>query len=292
VTNSLFESCTIGAGHALSVTNGFLSVQQSTFIQNRAAVSFNGNTFTAQGSTSSGAGFSPAPTDTSTAVAAMQVVAQSITIVQNSVTGHAYTAGIRVQGGSGSMRLDSNLVSTNNVGIRLGSLSNFNATNNNIFDNAPAGVVNEVATAITMPSTWWGDGRGPRRLADATATGDSLSGNVTAASWNAAPLANGTAAADEHKVRGDAQTGVRGTALAKAFTVRVVDAAGRAVSGVSVRFKVISGGGSFGGAGQINITTNASGLAEATLTLGGNPGTNTATVTLGGLTVTFTATGT
>jgi len=292
VTNSLFESCTIGAGHALSVTNGFLSVQQSTFIQNRAAVSFNGNTFTAQGSTSSGAGFSPAPTDTSTAVAAMQVVAQSITIVHNSVTGHAYTAGIRVQGGSGSMRLDSNLVSTNNVGIRLGSLSNFNATNNNIFDNAPAGVVNEVATAITMPSTWWGDGRGPRRLADATATGDSLSGNVTAASWNAAPLANGTAAADEHKVRGDAQTGVRGTALAKAFTVRVVDAAGRAVSGVSVRFKVISGGGSFGGAGQINITTNASGLAEATLTLGGNPGTNTATVTLGGLTVTFTATGT
>jgi hypothetical protein len=72
----------------------------------------------------------------------------------------------------------------------------------------------------------------------------------------------------------------------------VVDAAGRPVSGVSVRFKVISGGGSFGGAGQINITTNASGLAEATLTLGANPGTNTATVTLGGLTVTFTATGT
>ncbi|HEV8381857.1 MAG TPA: right-handed parallel beta-helix repeat-containing protein [Gemmatimonadales bacterium] len=294
LTASWFQDCTAGgsAAHAVSVGGGFFWVQQSTFVNNRGGVIFSGISFTATGNTVSGAGFSPVPGDTLAALAALDATAAALTIVQNTVTGHRYNAGIRVEGASFSMRLDSNLVSTNSVGVRLGSLSNFSATNNDIFDNAPAGVVNEVATAITMPSTWWGDARGPRRLADPTATGDSLSGNVTAASWNAAALANGTPAAEERKVRGDGQTGVRGTALAKAFTVRVVDAAGRPVSGVSVRFKVISGGGSFGGAGQINITTNASGLAEATLTLGANPGTNTATVTLGGLTVTFTATGT
>ncbi len=294
LTSSWFQGCTAGgsAAYAVSVAGGLLRVQQSTFLDNRAAASFSGISFTAIGNTVSGAGFSPVPGDTLSARAAFDATAALLTIVQNGLTGHAYNAGIRVEGGSAGMRLDSNLVSTNNIGVRLGSLSNFSATNNNIFDNAPTGVLNEVATAISMPQTWWGDARGPRRLADPTATGDSLSGNVTAPSWNAAPLANGTTASALHYVRGNGQTGVRGTALANAFTVRVVDASGRPVVGVSVRFKVISGGGTFGGSGQINVTTNASGLAEAALTLGLTPGTNTATATLGGLTITFTAAGT
>jgi len=292
LTSSWLQDCTAAAAQAVAVDGGLFRVQQSTFMNNRAAVTFSGTSFTATGNTVSGAGFSPVPGDTLSARAAFDATAAFLTIVQNSVTGHAYSAGIRVEGGSASMRLDSNLVSTNNVGVRLGSLSSFSATNNNIFDNAPAGVLNEVAAAISMPQTWWGDARGPRRLADPTATGDSLSGNVTAPSWNAAPLTNGTPASALHNVRGNGQTGVRGTALANAFTVRVVDASGRPVVGASVRFKVVSGGGNFGGSGQINVTTNASGLAEATLTLGVTPGTNTATATLGGLTITFSANGT
>ncbi len=94
-------------------------------------------------------------------------------------------------------------------------------------------------------------------------------------------------------VRGDGQTGLRAIALSKAFTVRVVDDAGRPVAGVQVTFKVTAGGGNFAGAGQLKVTTNTSGLAEATLTLGATPGTNTATATASGLnTLVFTATGT
>jgi hypothetical protein len=80
--------------------------------------------------------------------------------------------------------------------------------------------------------------------------------------------------------------------LPKAFTVRVVDAAGRPVAGVQVTFRVGIGGGNIG-ASQVTVDTNASGLAEVTLTLGPNPGPNTVTATVSGLpTLTFTATGT
>src|SRR2546425_8722326 len=103
----------------------------------------------------------------------------------------------------------------------------------------------------------------------------------------------GATATAPRSVRGDGQTGVRGTALPKAFTVRVVDAAGKPVAGVSVTFRVTLGGGSFGGGNKVTVTTNASGLAEATLTLGLTPGQNTVTATGNGLnTITFTATGT
>jgi hypothetical protein len=93
-------------------------------------------------------------------------------------------------------------------------------------------------------------------------------------------------------VRGNGQTAARGTVVSKAFTVRVVDAAGRPVAGIQVTFRVGSGGGSIG-ASQVKIDTNTSGLAEVTLTLGSNPGVNTVTAAVSGLpTLTFTATGT
>ncbi len=288
-----FQACTAGAAHAVSVAGGFFRVQQSTFMDNRAAVLFSGTAFTATGNLVSGAGFNPAPGDTAVARAALDATAPFVAIVQNTVTGHRFNAGIRAEGGSFSARLDSNFISTNATGVRLGSLSTFSARDNDISDNAPAGVLNEVGPAISMLQTWWGDARGPRRLADPTATGDSLSGNVSASSWNAAPLASGSSAAVLHSVRGDGQTGLRAIALSKAFTVRVVDDAGRPVAGVQVTFKVTAGGGNFAGAGQLKVTTNASGLAEATLTLGATPGTNTATATASGLnTLVFTATGT
>jgi len=293
LTSSWFQRCTAGAAQAVSVSGGFFWVQQSTFVENRAAVTFSGTSFTASGNTVAGEGFSPVPGDTLGARAAFDATAPFLSIVQNSVTGHRFNAGIRMEGGSFSARLDSNLVSTNSVGIRLGTLSNFSMHDNDVFDNAPAGVLNEVGPTITMLQTWWGDARGPRRLADPTATGDSLSGNVSASSWNGAPLAGGSGAVVLHSVRGNGQTGLRGVALSKAFSVRVVDATGRPVAGVQVTFKVTVGGGNFAGGGQLKVTTDASGLAEATLTLGATPGTNTATATASGLnTLIFTATGT
>jgi parallel beta-helix repeat protein len=182
--------------------------------------------------TVSGAGFTGAR-GPDLARAALDATAPSISIVQNTVTGHRFNAGVRVEDAASSARLDSNVVSTNNVGVLLSSLSNFTARDNDIFDNTTAGVRNEVGQTVNLSQIWWGDPRGPRGLTDSTATGDSLAGTVTVSSSNSAPLASGTSDAALRTVRGDGQTAPRATALAKAFTVRVVDAAGRPVAGAS-----------------------------------------------------------
>jgi hypothetical protein len=90
---------------------------------------------------------------------------------------------------------------------------------------------------------------------------------------------------------GDAQSAPAGTVVPIAPSVRVTDAAGNPVAGVSVTFSVASGGGSVTGATQ---TTNSDGIATVgSWTLGSTPGENTLTASAAGLTpVTFTATGT
>jgi hypothetical protein len=292
LSGSWFRRCTTGTSHAVQVDSGSFRVQQSAFVENRAAIKFTGASFTAIGNTLSGAGFNPVPGDTLVAQAAVQAVAPAITIVQNRVTAHAFNAGVRVEGGLSGARVDSNFISTNVTGMLLGALATLTARDNDIFDNTSAGVVNEVAPSVSLPQTWWGDGRGPRDAVDAAATGDSLIGAVNASGWNTTPHASGSPEVASHMVRGNGQTAPRGTVLPKAFTVRVVDAAGRPVIGVQVTFRVQTGGGSIG-ASQVKINTNASGLAEVTLTLGPNPGANTVTAAVGGVpTVTFAASGT
>jgi Right handed beta helix region len=293
LTASVFQRCTAGAAHAVAVSGGFFRVQQSTFLENRAAVAFTGVTFTATGNTVSGSGFTPAQGDTLVAVAALQATASLVAIVQNTVAGHRLNAGVRAEGGSFSARIDSNFISTNATGVLLGSLSNFSARDNDIFDNLTAGARNEVSATVNLPQTWWGDPRGPRGAADASATGDTVIGNVNSGSWTVIPHAAGTVGVEARTVRGDGQTAPRGTILPNAFTVRVVDAAGRPVAGVSVTFKVTAGGGSFAGTGQLKVNTNASGLAEAIFTLGASAGVNTVTATGPSLnTLIITATGT
>ncbi len=89
------------------------------------------------------------------------------------------------------------------------------------------------------------------------------------------------------------QTATAGTAVAAPPSVRVTDAGGTPVLGVSVTFAVTGGGGSVTPA---TVATNASGVATLTSwTLGGTVGVNTVTAAVSGLTgspVTFTATGT
>ena len=93
------------------------------------------------------------------------------------------------------------------------------------------------------------------------------------------------------KVAGDNQSATVGTAVATAPRVKVVDAQGNGVSGVSVTFAVASGGGSITGA---TATTASDGTAAVgSWTLGATPGANTLTASATGLaSVTFTATGT
>ena len=70
-------------------------------------------------------------------------------------------------------------------------------------------------------------------------------------------------------VGGDAQSGVVGTALAQPLVVRVLDASSRPVQGQRVDFAPTSGGGAIAPA---SVTTDATGQASATWTLGSAAG--------------------
>jgi adhesin/invasin len=82
-------------------------------------------------------------------------------------------------------------------------------------------------------------------------------------------------------VSGGNQNGSPSTQLPQPVVVRVTDALGNPVSGFAVTFAVATGGGSVG---TPSTTTNASGLASTTWTLGAATGTQTITATASGLT--------
>ena len=89
------------------------------------------------------------------------------------------------------------------------------------------------------------------------------------------------------KVSGDGQQGTVGERLAKPFVVSVLDQNGSAFAGAVVSFSVTAAGGTLS---ATTDTTDASGRARSTLTLGSDEETNTVTAAVAGLgAVTFTA---
>ena len=81
-------------------------------------------------------------------------------------------------------------------------------------------------------------------------------------------------------VSGDNQSGVIGEVLANPFVLEVRDENGNPLEGVTVTFAVSAGGGSLS---DTSVDTDANGLAQSILTLGGDPGTNTIEVTVEGI---------
>ncbi len=80
-------------------------------------------------------------------------------------------------------------------------------------------------------------------------------------------------------VSGDGETVTAGTS--QILQVRVTDGFGNLVPNTDVRFQVTGGGGNIGGSNQVDITSDANGLAEVTLTTGPTAGvTNTVLTTL------------
>ncbi|HVZ78305.1 MAG TPA: Ig-like domain-containing protein [Gemmatimonadaceae bacterium] len=90
---------------------------------------------------------------------------------------------------------------------------------------------------------------------------------------------------------GDGQTATVGAAVATPLSVRVSDANGKPVSGVSVAWTVSAGNGTVA---PISPSTDASGLAQANFTVGTIAGVNQVTASVSGVTTasTFTITGT
>ena len=93
------------------------------------------------------------------------------------------------------------------------------------------------------------------------------------------------------KVSGDMPEGKVGTTLAAPFVVKAIDAYGKPMTGFSVTFRVIEGGGLLS---ATTATTDVNGKAQTTLTLGPNPGVNKVRVTASQITypVTFIVTAT
>jgi YetA-like protein/Bacterial Ig-like domain (group 1) len=93
-------------------------------------------------------------------------------------------------------------------------------------------------------------------------------------------------------ISGNGQSGTGGQSLSNPFTVKVSDANGNPVSGVTVSFTITAGAGTLS---VSQATTSSQGLASCTLTLGALAGTNTvvaAAGTLVGSPITFSATAT
>ena len=78
-------------------------------------------------------------------------------------------------------------------------------------------------------------------------------------------------------ISGDEQMGLPGAALEKPFVVEVRDQFDGPLLGTEVTFTVTTGGGTLSAG---TVTTNSSGRAASTLTLGPDPGTNTVTITV------------
>ena len=78
-------------------------------------------------------------------------------------------------------------------------------------------------------------------------------------------------------ISGNEQQGQPGAALEKPFVVEVRDHSDNPLPEAQVTFSVTSGGGSLSAG---SVTTDASGRAESTLTLGPEPGTNTVAVAI------------
>lgn len=125
-----------------------------------------------------------------------------------------------------------------------------------------------------------------------TAANFSIKAYVPLGTVPAPPPPGPTPPATVSGVSGSGQSGTTGQPLASAFTVRVADANGAPVAGVTVTFAVTAGAGTLS---PNQAVTDSQGLASSKLTLGPAAGTNIVAVTastLSGSPVVFTATAT
>jgi trimeric autotransporter adhesin len=116
--------------------------------------------------------------------------------------------------------------------------------------------------------------------AQITATAEGVAGSASARVDPGPP-----AAVDA--VSGGGQQGTTGSTLPDPLVVRVVDAAGFPVAGVTVQWTVLEGGGSVS---PTSAQTGTDGRASTQLTLGGSAGENRVRASAGSLTATFSAT--
>ena len=237
---------------------------------NETAIGFVGGALTVQNAMLSGAGTRVVPAlRWPAAIAAM---ATSVDVTGSSIVDYRGLDAASIR--SSAIRVEGNRLWRQRRGLVVSQWSSAVVDDNDFADHEVAALVNDEATLLSIGPNWWGDGRGPRRAGALDAVGDSVVGNVsfgTPATTPGFPAGVGTE--DSLRiVRGNNQTGVRGTTLPHRLTVRVMDAQGRPAAGVTIRFRILSGGGSVDGSGSVDRVSNASGLTEVQMTLSGSAG--------------------
>jgi hypothetical protein len=166
----------------------------------------------------------------------------------------------------------------------LGATQQFTAVvkdqNGNVMATATVTWTTSSTTIVTLSATGL-----------ATAAGNGIA-NVTATSGNASasvPVRVAQVATQSAKVSGDVQMAYAGNPLTQPLVVSVIDANANGIAGATVNFAT-TGGGSMG---SPSATTNASGQAQTTWTLGPAAGSQTASATVGTLAaLSFSATAT
>jgi hypothetical protein len=287
-----------GAATDLAITNSLVTgPQRAAVVTNAARVVVRRTTVTG------GSGvLTPQP-----ALGALDLGATSMEVVGNTLT-NARWAALLVR--AGTARVDSNFVSRNLAGVRVGTAAatTFSARHNAIFDNdtlpagsrrATRGLVND-GVAVTLAENWWGDPRGPMRdQPPAVDTwGDSATGpGVFVAA--AAPIgahAGAGALGDLRMTAGDGQTVAKNATATDLHVVRAVDALGRPLAGASVTFRVNRANGDFVGGTRVSndnvltVATDGSGFASARFVALSTTGATTITATSGSRSLTFTVT--
>ena len=279
VVGGWLSSCTIATADtgmaAITVAGpgAILTVRTTRFTgANETAIAFTGTALTVQNATFSGAG-----TRTVTAIrwpAAIAVTATGAEVTGSSIVDYRGLDGASLHGSS--VRFEGNRVWRNRRGLEVAQWATATIANNDFADHELAALVNSETAVLTTQPNWWGDGRGPRRSAALDAVGDSVVGAVTFGTATTPNFPGAAVSEDSLRiVRGNNQTGLRNTTLPLRLTVRVMDQQGRPVSGVSVRFRILTGNGSLEGSGSVDRISNTSGLSEVQMTLGGSAGTTT-----------------
>ncbi len=276
-------SATADSGMAAITVDGpgaTLTVRGTRFTgANETALAFNGGTLTVQNVSLSGAGARTVPA--MRWPAAIAAIASSAEVTGSTIVDYGALDGASLR--AASVRFEGNRVWRQRRGLEVAQWGTATVASNDFSDHAVAALVNAEAPPLAAPSNWWGDGRGPRGAAAPDAVGDSVIGNVTTDTVSTVPFFPGAAGSEDSLriVRGNNQTGVRGTTLPLRLTVRVMDPQGRPVSGVTVRFRIASGSGSVEGLSSVDRVSNASGLAEVQMTLGSSAGTATVEASFG-----------
>ena len=265
-----------GRAVAMTGTTTTLTVRGATIGgPNQTGIDFTGRDLVARGNVIVGQGTKTVGTFVGGG-AIDAVVTGTATIRGNTITDYAGSIGLLID--ASVLSLDSNIVARNRVGVQLANWSTVTAVDNDFSDHELVAVQHSRSTTLTLSSHWWGDARGPRRTAAPAATGDSVGPLIATGTLDAAPLSPGSGAFAIRHIRGDGQSGARNSPLPFALTTRVVDAAGRPVAGVLVTYTIIDGNGKLS---SNSATTNASGLAEVTFSLGASPGRNAVRATAG-----------